>query len=119
MKFLIGVNLHIEQICKKVVSGIDTLKRMKPFIPVCTLQTIYRALIQAYFDYCSLLWGGGGWGGGGCNKKLKDNFQKFQNRAARIITDTNFDSRSADVLCSLAWDNLETRRSEQFYCAKY
>ena len=84
---------------------------MKQFIPVCTLQTIYRALIQSFFDYCSPLWGV-------CNKKLKDKFQKFQNGAARIITDTNFDSGSADVLCSLAWDNLETRRSEQFYCAK-
>ena len=111
MKFLIGMNMHIEMICKKAVAGIGTLKCMKPFIPVCTLQTIYRALIQPNFDCCSPLCGV-------CNKKLKDKFQKFQNRATRIITDTNYDSRSADVLRSLAWDNLEIRRSEQFYCAK-
>ena len=35
--------------------------------------------------------------------------QKFQNRAARIITGANFDWRSADVLCSLGWNDLETR----------
>ena len=90
-------------ICKKVAAGIGTLKRIKSFIPACKLQTIYCALIQPYFDYCSPLWAV-------CNKQLKDKFQKFQNRAARIITGANFDSRSADVLRSLGWDDLETRR---------
>ena len=43
-------------------------------------------------------------------KKLKDKLQKFQNRAARIIVGASYEIRSADVLQSLAWDNLETRR---------
>ena len=37
-------------------------------------------------------------------------FQRFQNRAARIIAGASFETRSADVLRSLAWDDLETRR---------
>ena len=65
----LGVNLdetlewseHIEMIFKKVAAGIGTiqltLKRIKSFIPACKLQTVYCALIQPYFDYCSLLWG--------------------------------------------------------------
>ena len=56
---------HIEMVCKKVAAGIGTLKGIKPFIPACKLQTIYCALIQPYFDYCSPLWGV-------CNKQLKD-----------------------------------------------
>ncbi len=90
-------------ICKKVAAGIGMMKRIKPFVPANTLQTIYCALIQPYFDYCSPLWGV-------CNKQLKDKLQKFQNRAAGIIAGASFETRSADVLRSLAWDDLETRR---------
>ena len=96
-------NEHIEMIYKKVAAGIGMMKRIKPFVPANTLQTIYCALIQPYFDYCSPLWGV-------CNKQLKDKLQKFQNRAARIIAGASFETRSADVLRSLAWDDLETRR---------
>ena len=67
-------NDHIEMICKKVAAGIGLMKRIKPYVPAYTLQTIYSALIQPYFDYCSSLWGV-------CNKTLKDKLQKFQNRA--------------------------------------
>ena len=96
-------NPHIQAICKKVGAGLGTLRRIKPFVPITTLQTIYRALIQPYFDYCSPIWGV-------CDQKLKDKLQKFQNRAARIIVGASYEIRSADVLQSLAWDNLETRR---------
>ena len=96
-------NEHIEVICKKVAAGIGMMKRIKPFVPANTLQTIYQALIQPYFDYCSPLWGV-------CSKQLKDKLQRFQNRAARIIAGASFETRSADVLRSLAWDDLETRR---------
>ena len=47
-------NEHIEVICKKVAAGIGMMKRIKPFVPANTLQTIYQALIQPYFDYCSI-----------------------------------------------------------------
>jgi hypothetical protein len=46
---------------------------------------------------------------GVCNKTLRDKFQKFQNRAARIIAGASYEIRSADVLRTLDWDNLETR----------
>ena len=96
-------NAHIQAICKKVGAGLGTLKRIKPFVPTSTLQTIYRALIQPYFDYCSPIWGV-------CDQRLKDKLQKFQNRVARIIVGASYEIRSADVLRSLAWENLETRR---------
>ena len=94
---------HIEMICKKVAAGIGTMKRIKPYVPANTLQTIYSALIQPYFHYCSPLLGV-------CNKTLKDKLQKFQNRAAKIIAGVSLDTRSADVLRSLGWNELETRR---------
>jgi hypothetical protein len=47
---------HIDSICSKVSVGIGAMKRINPFVPPATLQTIYKALIQPYFDYCSPLW---------------------------------------------------------------
>ena len=75
---------HIDSICSKVSAGIRAMKRIKPFVPPATLQTIYKALIQPYFDYCSPLWDT-------CGKTLQDKLQKFQSRAARVITGARYD----------------------------
>ena len=79
------------------------LQRAKKFIPTSSLQMIYNALIQPYFDYCSPLWDI-------CGKHLLDKLQKFQNRAARIIAGLSYEINSADVLESLGWETLESRR---------
>ena len=76
------------------------LRRAKKFIPTSSLQMIYNALIQPYFDYCSPLWDI-------CGKHLLDKLQKFQNRAARIIAGLSNEINSADVL---GWETLESRR---------
>jgi DNA-directed RNA polymerase subunit N (RpoN/RPB10) len=81
------------------------MKRIKPFIPPATLQTIYKALIQPYFDYCSHLWDT-------CGKTLQDKQQKFQSRTAREITGASYDIRSTDVLDALGWQTLDAKRLE-------
>ena len=96
-------DLHVEKTCKKVGGGIVVMKRIKPFVPDDTLQTIYRAMIQPYFDYCSPLWGN-------CSAYLKEKLQRFQNRAVRIIASANYETNSADVLESLGWETFEKRR---------
>ena len=45
---------HIEMVCKKVLAGIGILRRIKLYVSVNTFTSIYAALIQLYFDYCSL-----------------------------------------------------------------
>jgi hypothetical protein len=42
---------------------------------------------------------------------LKDRLQKFQNRAARVISGATYDVRSVDLLESLDWKHLELRRN--------
>ena len=96
-------DLDVEKTCKKVVGGIAVMKRSKPFVPDDTLQTIYRAMIQPYFDYCSPLWRN-------CSAYLKRKLQRFQNQAARIIASANYETNLADVLDSLGWETLEKRR---------
>ena len=77
MKSLHYFETHIEYIRKKACAGIGALRRIKPFVPLCTLVTLYRSLIEAYFDYCSPLWDT-------CGKQLKDKLLKIQNRAGRV-----------------------------------
>ena len=92
------------KVCGKVSAGIGTMRRIKPFVPPVTLQTIYKTLVQPYFDYC--------WPWlDNCGKVIQDKLQKFQNRAARIITGASYDVRSADVLDTLGWETLDARRS--------
>jgi hypothetical protein len=48
------IDIHIENLCKKICSGIGALRRIKPFVPLRSLKLLYKALIQPYFDYCPL-----------------------------------------------------------------
>ena len=45
------------------------------------------------------------------DKVLQDKLQKFQNRAARVITGASYDVTSADVLDTLGWETLDAGRS--------
>ena len=69
----------IDMICKKTSAGIGAMKCIKPFIPVDTLEKVYKSLAQPYFEYCSPLWDNYG-------KLLKDKLQRFQSRAARVLS---------------------------------
>ena len=73
---------------------------------------IYNSLAQPYFDYCSIVWDSLG-------KGLGQKLQRLQNRAARIITESDYNIRSSDILTSLNWTNLETRRTQQFKTFMY
>ena len=68
-------DIHIENLCKKICSGIGALRRTKPFVPLRSLKMLYKALIRPYFDYCSPLWDI-------CAKVQKDKFTGAPNRAA-------------------------------------
>ena len=46
-------------------------------------------------------------------KGLCNRLQRLQNRAGRIITFSDYNTISADILQDLGWDTLEQRRSNQ------
>ena len=99
-------------VCKNVGTGVGILRRIKPYVPANILISIYNALIQPYFDYCSPFWGV-------CNKTLRDSLQRFQNRAARIIAGVSYESRSTDVVIDLLigkiWKQDGTQLRLHFY----
>ena len=99
--------MNIEKICNKICSGIGALRIIKPFFPQSSLVTLFKSLIQPYFDYYSPLWDT-------CDKILKDKLQIQQNRAARVITGGRYHDRirSSDLFEGLGWDNLHVRRAK-------
>ena len=87
---------HIDALGKKMSSAIGALKRIRPFISERTDLQIYQALILPHFDYCSSVWGDS-------NLTLCDKLQKPQNRAARAIPRSNYDTSASFLLNRLNW----------------
>ena len=73
---------------------------------------MYNALVMPYFNYCGAVWGN-------INKGLADKLQKMQNRAARILTFSNYDVRSSVLLDELGWERLEYVRLKQLAVTMY
>jgi hypothetical protein len=69
---------HVDNITKKVSSGIGALKRMRDFITRETAIRVYQSLVEPYFSYCAPVLDGLG-------KKQSEKLQKLQNRARVII----------------------------------
>ena len=99
-------NVHIENIAKKIASGIGAIKRRRPFVNRTTMESVFNALVQPYFNYCSEVWGH-------CNKSLWNKLQKLRNRAARILTFSSYDTSAYALLEQLNWKRLDTQRQIQ------
>ena len=97
---------HIGELSKKISSGMGALKRIRPYISERTAFQTYQAFkILPHFDYCSSVWGD-------CKLTLSDKLQKLQNRAARAITRSNYDTSASFLFNLLNWDDLITRRQK-------
>jgi len=97
---------HIEKVTKKVASGIAVIKRIRHFVPQATLHLIYQALIQPHFDYCNIVWGN-------CGITLRNKVQTLQNRAARVLTYSNYDVDAGHLFKLLGWKNLACQQQIQ------
>ena len=106
MTDLIGVAIYIEKVTKKVASGIGAIKQIRHLVPQATLQLIYQALIQPYFDYCNIVWGN-------CGITLRNKVQKLQNRAARVLTYSSYDVDAGHLFKLLGWKNLACQQQFQ------
>ena len=73
---------------------------------------MYNALVMPYFNYCGAI-------GGNINKGQANKLQKMQNRAARILTFSNYDVRSSVLLDELGWERLDYARYKQLAVITY
>ena len=99
-------NAQVDKIIGKVNSGLGILRRLRDIVDYQMLIIIYLSIIQPHFDYCSQVWGCLG-------KGLSDKLQKLQNRAFRMRT------FSEDILYSVGFPNLQTRREHQLAILMY
>ena len=96
---------HIDQIAKKISSGISAIRKLRNFANRDTLVSVYNAIIQPHFDYCCEVWDSLGSG-------LAQRLQKLQNRCARIIMHCKNEAGQSDIaLHSLGWITLAERRA--------
>ena len=103
-------SMHIEKIAKKNASGIGAIKRCRPFVNRTTLESVFNALVQPYFNYCSEVWGH-------CNKSLSNKLQKLQNRAACILTFSSYDTSAYPLFEQLNWKRLDAHDQRQIQVA--
>ena len=68
--------------------------------------------MKFHFDYFNVVWGNG-------NKTLANQLQKLQNRAARVLTSSAFDTSTEYLFQLLSWRRLESQRQIQKACMVY
>ena len=93
-------NEQIKAVSTKVSRAIGFLKHAKSFLPMASLKTLYTGIVEPHFRYCCSFWG--------CAGSTDINqLQKLQNRAARIITNSSFDTPSRPLITELGWKTVE------------
>jgi len=97
---------HIEKLSRKIASAIGALKRIRPFVHQSILHLIFKSLVQPHFEYCNIVWGN-------CGKTLLDKLQKLQNRAARVLTFSNYDANAEELIEKLGWSTIKVQIQKQ------
>ena len=75
------------------------LKYSKRYLPLLTIQSMYKSLIEPYFRYCCPAWGS-------CGSTAINELQKLQNRAARIVTNSRYDASAKPIIKKLGWHTV-------------
>ena len=90
---------QVRAVSLKVSRGLGILKHAKKFLPFSALTSLYTSIVEPHFRYCCSVWG--------CAGTTKINrLQKFQNRAARIVTNSSFDTPSNQLTDNLGWKTI-------------
>ena len=97
----------ISTIKKKVSRGIGTLKYSKKYLPLLTIQSMYKSLVEPYFRYCCPVWGS-------CGNTEINELQKLQNRAVRIVTNSRYDASAKPIIKRLGWLSVSEIMSKVF-----
>ena len=90
---------HISNVRSKVSRAIGFLKYSRKFLPQNTLSKMYSGIFEFHFRFCCSVWGC-------CGVTKLQTLQKLQNRAARIVTKSNFDTPSIGLIQSLKWPTV-------------
>ena len=97
---------QIKAVSAKVSRAIGFLKHAKKFLPRVTLENLYTGIVEPHFRYYCFVWGC-------CRSREINQLQKLQNRAARIVTNSRFDTPSRPLIERLQEDTRPESGSAQ------
>ena len=87
---------HVDKTCKKLVSKLFLLKRIKYYLTYEMKQLFYNAYLTPIMDYGCVVWQS-------VNMSDINRIIKLQKRSARIILNEGIDTRSSEMFKSLNW----------------
>ena len=90
-KFFLGITIdehldwkvHIDNLSNKIARNVGVLNKLKHFLPIYIMKTLYSSLIASHLQYCTLLW---------ANSHVTNvrKLQLLQKKAIRIITSSHY-----------------------------
>ena len=86
---------------KKISKALGMLQYSKQYLPIKSVQTMYKSLVEPYFRYCCPVWGGGV-----CGITAIDKLQKLHNREARIVTNIPYNASALPIIRKLGWQTV-------------
>ena len=93
-------DVQIANMVKKISKALGMLRYSKQYLPIKSVQTMHKSLVEPYFRYCCLVWGV-------CGIKALDKLQKLQNRAARIVTNSPYNASALPIIRKLGWQTVK------------
>ena len=84
----------------KISRALGLLNYAKQFVQEETLRNMHLSIVEPHLSYCCSVWGC-------CSDTKLNALQKLQNRAARIVTGSPFDSSAAPLLQRLGWLSVD------------
>ena len=87
-----SLGVQINEISKKIASGISAIKRIRYLLPFEILLNVYNSLVWE-----------------NCSKNLSSKLQKLQNRAARVLTFSNYDCSTSELFQNLKWSKFKSK----------
>ena len=81
---------------EKYSLGLGMLRFSKKYLPIVSVQKMYRSLVEPYFRYCCPVWGVSG-------INTINRLQKLQNRATRNVANRTYDASALPIIRELGW----------------
>ena len=97
---------HIKIISSKIPRAIGFLKYAKNILPIASVKTLYTSIVEPHFRYCCSVWGC-------CGATTSNQLQKLQNRAARILLESSYNTPSGPLIKSLGWKTIRELVDEE------
>ena len=97
---------HINNLCQSASKLLGMMRTLKFRLKRDSLNQIYVSFLRPVLEYASVVWDN-------CTKREKENLEKIQIEAARIVTGITRSASLNNIYKEIGWLTLENRRKYQ------